>query len=103
MNGTKISLLDATGQGITAEAERVIEDLTRGTGGIPTVFVGSGVSIWKPSDLPSGQDFTRALFSVLFVRPFAMSTAERILLEEMFGRKWSPHFSGMPFEHLMEC
>ena len=103
MNGTKIPLLDATGQGITAEAERVIEDLARGTGGIPTVFVGSGVSIWKPSDLPSGQDFTRALFSVLFARPFAMSTAERILLEEMFGRKWSPHFSGMPFEHLMEC
>jgi hypothetical protein len=103
MNGTKISLLDATGQGITAEAKRVIEDLTRGTGGIPTVFVGSGVSIWKPSDLPSGQDFTRALFSVLFAGPFAISAAERILLEEMFGRKWSPHFSGMPFEHLMEC
>jgi hypothetical protein len=103
MGGNKISLLDPAGQAVTTEAERVIASLSRGTGDAPTVFVGSGVSIWEPSELPSGQDFTRAVFSVLFGDCPAASPAERALLEEVFGRRWSPHFSGMPFEHLMEC
>ncbi len=103
MNGTKISLLDATGRDFTAEAEQVINGLARGTLGVPTVFVGSGVSIWAPSELPAGQDFTKAMFSALFDGSLILSAAERLLLEEIFGRRWSPHFSGMPFEHLMEC
>lgn len=103
MGGTKISLLDPTGRFVTAEAERVIRGLACGLGGAPTVFVGSGVSIWEPSELPSGQDFTKAMFSVLFGNSPALSPAERVLLEEVFGKRWSPHFSGMPFEHLMEC
>jgi hypothetical protein len=103
MSGKKIPLLDSTGRAVTAEAERIISRLSRGVGGTPMVFVGSGVSIWEPSELPSGQDFTRAIFSALFADTPPLSFAERALLEEVFGRKWSPHFSGMPFEHLMEC
>lgn len=103
MGGNKISLLDPKGRSVTAEAGRIIGGLTRGANDAPTVFVGSGVSIWEPSELPSGQDFTRAMFSVLFGDSPAASPAGRALLEEVFGRRWSPHFSGMPFEHLTEC
>lgn len=53
--------------------------------------------------MPSGQDFTKAMFSVIFGDFLTPSAAERALLERVFGKEWSAHFSGMPFEHLMEC
>lgn len=103
MDGRRIPLLDPSRGCISADAVRVIDGLTRATHGAPTVFAGSGVSIWEPSELPSGQDFTKAMFSALFGDFLASSAAERALLERVFGKEWSPHFSGMPFEHLMEC
>lgn len=103
MGGMKIPLLDITERAISPEAGRVIAGLAGGTARAPSVFVGAGVSIWEPSDLPSGQDFTRAMFAVLFGDSLALTHAERALLEEVFGKRLSPHFSGMPFEHLMEC
>jgi hypothetical protein len=103
MDVKRIPLLDPSRRCISADAAQVIDDLMRGTHGAPTVFAGSGLSIWEPSELPSGQDFTKAMFSVLFGDFLASSAAERALLERVFGKEWSPHFSGMPFEHLMEC
>jgi SIR2-like domain len=103
MNCNKVSLFNQSRQAITQEAECLISTFLCGEGGAPTVFVGSGISIWEPSDLPSGQDFTRAMFSVLFDDSLILSLPEKALLEEIFGKRWSPYFSGMPFEHLMEC
>jgi hypothetical protein len=83
------------------------EHITWLKGEVPTVIAGSGVSIWEPTDLPSGQDFTKAVFSVLFSNVESdgekWSAAEWGLLEKIFGKQWSARFSGMPFEHLMEC
>jgi hypothetical protein len=109
MGGKRISLLYSEAEKplpearLSADAERLISDLARGVNGSPTVFVGSGVSIWGPSELPSGKDFTSAMFSALFDESLTISAVERSLLEEVFGKRWTPHFSGMPFEHLMEC
>ena len=69
----------------------------------PTVLVGSGISLWQPTGLPSGKNFTQAMYTVLFEKHLELSRAEEILLEKIFGRTWSREFSGMPFEHLMEC
>ncbi len=32
----------------------------------PVAFIGSGVSLWTPSNLPTGNQFTRSVFSLLF-------------------------------------
>ena len=98
----KISLVDDEGN-LTTQAEGIIKSLSADPGTAPTVLVGSGVSIWEPTDLPSGQDFTQAAFSVLFGTVPPLSFPERTLLENIFGKEWSPKFAGMPFEHLMEC
>ena len=91
---------------LTDEAEKKIRHLISKRGNfseIPTVLVGSGVSLWQPTGLPSGQDFTRAMYSVLFKRGLTLSAIEEKLLGKIFGLIWSKEFSGMPFEHLMEC
>lgn len=85
------------------EVGKLLNSLSDGPNNAPTLLVGSGISIWEPSDLASGQDFTSAAFSVLFADISSLSVPERILLEKVFGKRWSSRFSGMPFEHLMEC
>lgn len=98
--------VDRTKDVLTDEAEKKINDLISKRGDsakIPTVLVGSGVSLWQPTGLPSGQDFTRAMYSVLFRQELELSAVEEKLLGKIFGLIWSKEFSGMPFEHLMEC
>ncbi len=60
----------------------------------PVAFVGSGVSIWEPSGMPSGQDFTAALYSLLFDSSILLSAEERPIIQELFNE--------MPFEHVLE-
>jgi hypothetical protein len=98
--------VDRNSDVLTDEAEKKIRNLISKRGDfseIPTVLVGSGVSLWQPTGLPSGQDFTRAMYSVLFKQGLALSAIEEKLLGKIFGLIWSKEFSGMPFEHLMEC
>ncbi len=102
MSDSKLPLVGKTGE-IDEEARGILEFLLAGPVNPPTLLVGSGLSIWEPSDLPSGQDFTRAAFSVLFADIPMLSAPEKVLLEKVFGKQWSSKFSGMPFEHLMEC
>lgn len=102
MPESRIPLLDEGGE-INKGVGKLLKSLSDESGDAPTLFVGSGLSIWEPSDLASGQDFTKAAFTVLFGDRPALSAPERILLEKVFGKQWSPKFSGMPFEHLMEC
>jgi len=88
---------------LTEKAKPVIEWLQSSQ---PTVLAGSGVSIWEPSDLPSGQHITTAIFSALFWNwsERHLTTTEKNLLEKVLQKHWEPkpRFSGMPFEHLME-
>ncbi|MGC2236552.1 MAG: SIR2 family protein [Pyrinomonadaceae bacterium] len=59
----------------------------------PVVFVGSGVSIWKPTGLANGISVTDSLRSIIF-EDFDQSDEEKYLLESL--TKW------FPFEHLFE-
>ncbi len=98
--------VDKNSNVLTDKAEKKIRNLISRRGNfskIPTVLVGSGVSLWQPTGLPSGQDFTRAMYSVLFKQGLELSAVEEKLLGKIFGLIWSKEFSGMPFEHLMEC
>lgn len=86
----------------------------------PAVLIGSAVSLWEPSSLPTGQNFTNALYDVILGGHIGLSTEEEDLLKKIFGYKKDSNgpkdsskkilgflelgkFSGMPFEHLMEC
>lgn len=73
------------------EASQVIRELQQEQ---PVVFAGSAISIWQPSELPTGQDFMRALYDSLFDPTFAISSEERPVLLQLFDE--------MPFEHLLE-
>ena len=98
--------IDKTSDVLTNSAENEINSLIAKRGNIlevPTVLVGSGVSLWHPTGLPSGQNFTQAMYSVLFDKQLELSAVEEKLLGRIFGLIWSKEFSGMPFEHLMEC
>ena len=91
---------------LTSRAEKLIRSLKSVADKslrVPTVLVGSGVSLWQPTGLPSGQNFTQAMYSILFENQFKFSKVEKSLLGKIFGLIWSKEFSGMPFEHLMEC
>lgn len=91
---------------LSSGAEKLLDSLNSAPSKnieIPTILVGSGVSLWHPTGLPSGQNFTQAMYSVLFENQFKLSRSEKCLLDKIFGLKWNEEFSGMPFEHLMEC
>lgn len=60
----------------------------------PVAFVGSGISIWEPSAMPTGQDFTASLFSLLFDQRFEMEAKELPIIKQLFNE--------MPFEHILE-
>ena len=102
MPESRIPLTDKEGA-LNEEVGEMFRSLLIDPSNAPALLVGSGLSIWEPSDLASGQDFTKAVFSVLFGNTPSLSLPERTLLEKVFGKQWSLKFSGMPFEHLMEC
>src|SRR4028118_751314 len=98
--------VDKTSRILTNEAKKLINTLNSRYSNSqvsPTVLVGSGISLWQPTGLPSGQNFTQAMYSILFDSQLELSIIEKSLLEKIFGKTWSKEFSGMPFEHLMEC
>jgi SIR2-like domain len=95
---TVVSITDRTGD-LSVDAQELFATVLSDP---PCVFVGSGISIWSPSELPSGQDFTTAMFSLLFENVL-FPAPEKELLAQIFGTRYSERFSGMPFEHLMEC
>jgi SIR2-like domain len=75
----------------TAEASSIIRSLRAGS---PVVFAGSGVSIWSPSGMPSGQEFIASLFDALFDVTFPLLPEEKPVIEALF--------SDMPFEHMLD-
>src|SRR5215216_3728527 len=60
----------------------------------PVVFAGSAISIWEPSSMPTGQEFTACLFDLLFDSSLHRSPEEQQIIEKLFNE--------MPFEHVME-
>lgn len=64
------------------------------TGKKITALVGSGVSIWKPTNLPSGIAVGQSLFRVLFERVPELANHSAIL-EQLFKQ--------LPFENIMEA
>jgi hypothetical protein len=94
-----VPIIDPSSRRLSAEALEVFLTHFRDP---PCVFVGSGISIWPPSHLPSGQGFTNAMFSLLF-ESIDFRPSEKNLLAQLFGQQPSQRFSGIPFEHLMEC
>src|ERR1041385_7516664 len=60
----------------------------------PVAFVGSGISLWEPSRMPTGQDFTASLFSLLFDSCFSMQADEQSIIRKLFNE--------MPLEHILE-
>lgn len=60
----------------------------------PCVIAGSGISVFDPTGVPTGGNFTWDTFSALFDGAFPRSSREEKLLEELY--------KGMPFEHLLE-
>jgi hypothetical protein len=60
----------------------------------PVVLAGSAISIWKPSEMPSGQEFTASLFAALFDPSFPLLPEEEPAIRTLFA--------DMPFEHVLE-
>src|SRR2546425_9799568 len=58
------------------------------------LLVGSGISIWKPTELPAGQDFTSAVLDILFNLTGLSNQAEEGNLDKFLAM--------VPFEVLME-
>lgn len=61
-----------------------------------TLFLGSGVSTWEPTNLPTGRDFTYGLFDVLFGVP----GVPQVLRRDLEDLKAS--FDALPFEMLLQ-
>ena len=61
----------------------------------PVVFIGSGISLWAPSYLPTGNQFTRSVFSVLFHDELGAPTDRN-------PRILNKYFKNLPFEVLNE-
>jgi len=60
-----------------------------------SVLVGSGVSIWEPTNLPSGQQMSAEIFETLFANAepdFGAAMASKI----------RRHYNDLPFERIME-
>ena len=65
----------------------------------PVVLVGSGVSIWQPTALPLGNEFTDQLFNLIFPGSFFEPEIES-MVETYF--KGNNRTAGIPFEVLFE-
>ena len=63
----------------------------------PTILVGSGISLWQPTNLPTGQDFTKGVIQAVFAPATGAPTfdpADQNLLDELLD--------SLPFEMLLE-
>ena len=60
-----------------------------------TVLVGSGISIWDPTNLPSGKAFSNGIFRGLFLE----GSGE---VEDPLGDELEKVFNNIPFENVME-
>lgn len=57
----------------------------------PVIFVGSGISLWSPSNLPTGIEFSKSIFSLLFSSdPENAKSPNAVLLRR--------YFEMLPFE-----
>jgi tetratricopeptide (TPR) repeat protein len=65
-----------------------------GRNSFDVVFFGSGISIWEPSSLPSGEQFSAALFQLLHGALGSLEPREARLLSEIF--------QNLPFEVINE-
>lgn len=65
------------------------------SGGPTSLLVGSAVSIWEPTNLPSGQQVSGELFETIF------NDAERHWGAEL-AYKIRRHYNDLPFERIME-
>lgn len=66
------------------------------------VLVGSGVSIFPPTNLPSGQAFTKSLYESLFFDDAAGQGKPRIKTIERQNEEVEKLFGNFPFERAME-
>ena len=73
-------------------------DLTQLLGGNrPTLLLGSGISLWEPTNLPTGQDFTKGVLGAVFDPSMGApisDPADETLLDELLA--------SLPFEMLLE-
>ena len=60
-----------------------------------TAFLGSAISIWEPTNLPTGKAFTKALFNALFFD-------DEGKLDDPLGLELETLFEKIPFENVME-
>ena len=63
----------------------------------PTILVGSGISLWQPTNLPTGQDFTKGVLQAVFAPASGVpifNPADQNLLDELLD--------SLPFEMLLE-
>jgi hypothetical protein len=69
----------------------------------PVVLIGSGVSIWQPTNLPTGKDFVDQLFKLIFPESFLLNNTEtRYIMEDYFKGNYDKNIPGLPFEVLFE-
>lgn len=61
----------------------------------PTALLGSGISIWDPTNLPSGAAFGTAVFRALFLNDAGV-------LDDPLGEELEVLFRKIPFENVME-
>ncbi|MBU7027708.1 MAG: SIR2 family protein [Theionarchaea archaeon] len=66
----------------------------------PVVLAGSGVSIWQPTALPTGNEFASHLYDLIF--PESFFEPEMKPLVEAYFKGNKKNISGLPFEVLFE-
>ena len=69
----------------------------------PVILVGSGLSMWKPTNLPTGEEFVNQLFDLIFPESFLNNELEtKSIIEESFKGNYQKYLPGLPFEVLLE-
>ena len=76
----------------TPEAERIISQLLTEP---PVILAGSAISLWEPTCLPVGADFTKSMFDLLVPSHFLGNDSR--LIKHLYSL-WEK----VPFEHLLE-
>ena len=76
----------------TPEAKRLVSQLLSEN---PVVLTGSGISSWEPTLLPTGMNFSKVMFALLFPSNFLENN---LIITKLLNDLWNK----IPFEHLLE-
>jgi hypothetical protein len=69
----------------------------------PVILIGSGVSMWQPTDLLTGNEFVDQLFDLIFPESFLNDDPRtKPIVEENFKGCYHKDLPGFPFEVLFE-